>query len=264
MSYQKIIYPAAVLAVILSLGIGVFAQAARLDAEPTLENSVWLWQSLMLPRGVSAVDKPENYRLEFMPEGRLRIKADCNRGSGTYGATGEDLSVSSILTTKMACPPGSLGSSFTGNLQNAEKYLLTDGDLHIGLPDGGVMRFSRLDTDSSELPGTVWNWTGLETGGEDFPVGQSERYRIEFRTDGRLAVTADCNRGSGTYQAENGGLSISEIALTRAFCGEDSLDTRFAGELSKAAGYRFEDGRLLIETAAGLMKFSKAGRYSVN
>jgi hypothetical protein len=57
-----------------------------------LTNTTWRWQEAETTMGKTAVNKPENYRIEFKPDGNLGVKADCNGGGGTYKAEGSNIS----------------------------------------------------------------------------------------------------------------------------------------------------------------------------
>ena len=85
------------------------------------------------------------------------------------------------------------------------------------------------------------------------------KYTVEFLEDGTARIKADCNSGSGSYTTDGQSLTFGPIALTRAFCGEQSKDTVFVSQLQNAAIYFFADGDLMIDQTAdaGTMKFSK-------
>jgi hypothetical protein len=50
-------------------------------ASAALTNTIWRWQDSETPTGKTTVDKPENYQIEFKPDGKLAVKADCNGGA---------------------------------------------------------------------------------------------------------------------------------------------------------------------------------------
>src|SRR5689334_20704416 len=72
-------------------------------ATDELAGGVWRW----LPAGTS--DASDRYTLEFMPDGRVQVRADCNRGAGRYTADPDGrLTLASIALTKIGCGAGSL------------------------------------------------------------------------------------------------------------------------------------------------------------
>ena len=112
-----------------------------------LTGRVWAWKDTRFPddRRV-APDAPDRYTLEFFPDGRVQLRADCNRGSARYTAGADRaLALSPAAVTKMGCPPGSKGTEFLRELGQVSAYLIADGDLVLTLrPDTGSMRFSAL------------------------------------------------------------------------------------------------------------------------
>ncbi|HEY4136835.1 MAG TPA: hypothetical protein VGN65_00155, partial [Casimicrobiaceae bacterium] len=53
--------------------------------------------------------------------------------------------------------------------------------------------------DDPTLGGGVWTWQGTALRGERIVPDASERYTIEFQSDGRVQLRADCNRGGAGY-----------------------------------------------------------------
>jgi heat shock protein HslJ len=90
------------------------------------------------------IDDPEKYTLELLPNGKVRIRADCNRGFGSYTKKGSEISFHKTAYTRAACPPGSLFDEFTRNLHEANSYVVKDGNLYIAYDiDAGTMKFTK-------------------------------------------------------------------------------------------------------------------------
>ena len=112
-------------------------------AELPLANQVWMWQNLSPQSGnPTIVTNPQNYLLEFLPDGTLRGLADCNAMNGSFSANGNTLKIENLSTTKMACPDGSLDSQYTDALEQAASYEIKDSLLTITLADAGTMLFN--------------------------------------------------------------------------------------------------------------------------
>lgn len=77
------------------------------------------------------------------------------------------------------------------------------------------------------------------------------RYTFELAGDGRAAVRADCNRGSGTYALDGPALSFGPLATTRAMCPPGSISDRYLAELGLVATWTERDGTLVLATRAG-------------
>lgn len=93
---------------------------------------------------VTAIDQPDRYTVEFLADGRVQVKADCNTGSGTYRMSGDRLTIENIGVTKIACPAGSQGDKFVQSLGMAISYVLDGASLTISMSyDAGDMVLER-------------------------------------------------------------------------------------------------------------------------
>ena len=92
----------------------------------------------------TSIDEPEKYTLGLLPNGQVRIRADCNRGFGSYTMKGSEISFHKTAYTRAACPPDSLFDVYTRNLQQANSYVIDEGNLYIvyGI-DAGTMKFTK-------------------------------------------------------------------------------------------------------------------------
>ena len=90
-------------------------------------------------------DAPERYSLDFQPGGRVSVRADCNRGGGSYRLDDSALSFGPIALTKMMCPPGSRDGEFLKGLGSVSAQGMSGGDLVLTLQGGaGSMRFTTM------------------------------------------------------------------------------------------------------------------------
>lgn len=88
------------------------------------------------------------------------------------------------------------------------------GNLVLTLDDGSVLNFtdggpfSGTDTGTTAAPAdnplsaAPWSWVHFRDAKQDYDV--SGNYAIVFNDDGTVAVTADCNSGSGSYSLHEG------------------------------------------------------------
>lgn len=84
----------------------------------------------------------DRYTLEFMPDSKIHIRADCNRARGRYTLKGNQLIISIGPMTRAACAPDSIADRYLRNLEATESYWLQDGELSINLRDNlGTMKF---------------------------------------------------------------------------------------------------------------------------
>ena len=72
------------------------------------------------------------------------MRADCNRGTGSYQIGEGTIAFGPIAMTRMACPPGSLDARYLRDLQRATSFFVEGGNLFLELPaDSGTLRFRR-------------------------------------------------------------------------------------------------------------------------
>ena len=109
-----------------------------------LTNVAWAWQGSTLKDGTRIVpDAPERYTLTFQPGGQVSVRADCNRGAGSYLLNSAALSFGPIALTKMMCPPGSRDAEFLKELATVARQGFSGYDLVLTLQgDAGTMRFT--------------------------------------------------------------------------------------------------------------------------
>ena len=212
--------------------------------EPGLTPILWQLTAIELADGtVQATDDPAKYTIQFGPDGRYALRADCNRGGGAYTVEGTTLTLESAVVTLMGCLPGSLDTVYLQRLGEVVGFSYGDEDLLLTLADdGGVLRFA------ASLTGVVWQWQAFR-GGDDSVVTPDDpsRYTVQFMDDGTVAVLADCNRGRGNYTANDGRIDIAQIAMTRMACPAGSLDTEFLRYLDEAVTYTFREGKLYLD-----------------
>lgn len=90
------------------------------------------------------VDDPNKYTLELQTNGQAHMRADCNKGFGTYTIRGSEISFSKTAYTRAACPPGSLFDVYTQTLEQANSYVVEGGNLYITYgTDKGILKFTK-------------------------------------------------------------------------------------------------------------------------
>ncbi len=110
------------------------------NGEPaaSLSGTIWQWETLQgSTKETIAVDRPGNYTIAFLPDGKVSIRADCNRGSGTYRVKGNHLAISILALTRAACPPESLSDQYIRYLNDVASYAFESGRVSLNLKMGG-------------------------------------------------------------------------------------------------------------------------------
>jgi len=111
----------------------------------SITDVTWQWVSFTTPVEQITVDAPDRYTIQFGQEGRVAVRADCNRGTGRYTVTADRwITISPLALTRALRPEGSLSDRFGREIVRAAIYSMRDGDLYIDLPmDSGMLRFRR-------------------------------------------------------------------------------------------------------------------------
>jgi para-nitrobenzyl esterase len=123
--------------------------AAAVSADSIMPDSIvgvtWEWVGFSTPVEQITVDAPEKYTVQFGRDGRVAMRADCNRGMGSYSVTPDRrLTLGPIALTRAMCPAGSLSDRFAREFGRATIWFMRDGDLYFDLPmDSGTLRFRR-------------------------------------------------------------------------------------------------------------------------
>lgn len=108
---------------------------------------IWKWISFTEEgQDQLIVDNPFSYTIEFLPDGTLRILADCNQAEGSYSIKNGQFSLEITTSTINNCPEGSLSDGFLRLLSDAV-MIATGGDyLSLELSnETGRMVFSKGD-----------------------------------------------------------------------------------------------------------------------
>ena len=94
------------------------------------------------------------YTLELGADGTARIRADCNRGTGTWtSAAPGKLQFGQIAPTQAVCPPGSLHDRYMAQFPWVRSYVMQDGKLFLAtMADGSIIE---LEPAAAPLSATV-------------------------------------------------------------------------------------------------------------
>lgn len=118
----------------------------RINSKITPEKeSLWKWQETIYynqDKGVPG--DPENYTLRFLPDGSIRIKADCNNAGGTFTVRGNRLEIVITHSTLAWCLSQSLYDKFLKDLTEVKAFDIDGSYLYLDLGDNSaVIKFKR-------------------------------------------------------------------------------------------------------------------------
>jgi len=119
--------------------------AGGMPEQEGITGPTWKWQKTQYNNGQQSMPvEPSHYTIEFMPDGKVHVRADCNRVGGNYTTQGSRLGIELTHSTRAMCLPDSLDQVFKKDLGAASIYFLKDGFLYLDLKyDSGTIQLSR-------------------------------------------------------------------------------------------------------------------------
>ena len=107
------------------------------------------WQFVKFQGGDDIVLKPDDktkYTLAFSADGSVSVRRDCNRGRGTWKASGANqLELGPLALTRAMCAQGSLHDRFVKHWSFVRSYVIRNGHLYLSLlADGGIYEFEPI------------------------------------------------------------------------------------------------------------------------
>jgi heat shock protein HslJ len=123
----------------------ISSQGACDEDKSSLTDAIWRWQGTVYNNDTESVSAdPDRFTLTLQSDGKVSIRADCNRGGGTYILDEKKLSITITHTTRAACPPGSLEKPYIRDLNGVAGWFFKEGDLYLDIKfDTGTMKFSK-------------------------------------------------------------------------------------------------------------------------
>ena len=101
------------------------------------------------------------------------------------------------------------------------------------------------------LVGPTWRWLRSAYGDDTVTtVVDPNRYTVQFRADGSLAIRADCNSVGGTYTQQDSSLTIQLGPSTLVGCPADSQADTFMRDLSNVATFVMVGDNLVLNLRA--------------
>ena len=106
-------------------------------------NVVWHLRSMVSADGsVLTIADPSLFTLMLTDDGKLHVRADCNRASGGYRISGNTLSIGPIASTKAYCTTAPVDQQFLTLLGGENIVTASDATLQLSSPRG-TLRLGR-------------------------------------------------------------------------------------------------------------------------
>ncbi|NOX63024.1 MAG: META domain-containing protein [Chloroflexi bacterium] len=219
---------------------------------------------------------------QFGEDGKLTGFAGCNNYSAEYEVDGDSIKIGPAASTRKMCaePEGVMEdeAGYLAALARVATFEIKGDELTMYDAEGTrtlVFRAAlQAEADNeavgasapSVITGITWEWVAFQDQADEnnIEVDEPGKYTLLLNDDGSYAVQADCNQGKGEYALQGAELQFQPGPITRAACGEDSLDQFFLQRLSEVVSYVVEDGKLFLnlKADAGNMVFRKADSQS--
>jgi uncharacterized protein len=108
------------------------------------------------------------------------------------------------------------------------------------------------------LAGTRWQllaFQSMDDAQGTTRVAEPARYSVTLGVDGRAAFKLECNRGAGSWKADDlssgsGALRFGQITMTRTLCASGSLDTQLPRHLPYVRSFVLKDAHLFMALMA--------------
>jgi heat shock protein HslJ len=176
----------------------------------------------------------------------------CNRFTGSYTVDGDELRISSIASTQMACvpPADAVERAYVEALGRVAGWRSENDELVLLDGDGAELLRYRAAT-----PVGSWTATTIQLGvALASPLGGTE-VTAQFGADGTLTGVAGCNSYRTTYTTTRGSIEIAPPAATRKACstpeGVMEQEAAYLAALPTAAHYRVDGDSLALLAADG-------------
>jgi heat shock protein HslJ len=215
-----------------------------------------IWEVVSFRETASAsvtIADPSRYTVQFLPNGRLRVRLDCNRGGGGYTAAAGVLTLTPLTLSEALCAPDSSDTTVHRLLTRATSYRF-DPDVGALLLRGedGVVQLQPV------LPGVVWQWQDhvSSTGEVTMRPEDPSQYTVEFLPDGTLTIQADCTHATGTFILTGSQLDLQIGGVTKMACPPGSLMTPLLADLDQVVSYTIQQTlTLAVSGGNGVMQF---------
>jgi heat shock protein HslJ len=214
------------------------------------------WELVEFSRDGAVVPEPVGGRATLVvSDGELGGTSFCNSYSGTYELDGDDLSVSGLGGTEMACAPELMDaeSAYLAALGSVEQAATAEGYLVLSGGDAELRYRPVPEVPASDLVGTAWV---LETllDGEVASSTTGARAVLELADDGTLTASTGCRGLTGSWSLEGDVVRVTGVEPEAAACEPDvaAQDDQVVAVLSADFQVAVSEDSLTLTGADGL------------
>jgi heat shock protein HslJ len=186
--------------------------------------------------------------------GSLGISAGCNSMGGSYTITDGKLTVGAMMTTEMACQEPLMAQDQWISAFVNDAAVTLEGDTLTLSKDGVTLTATDKKVAKPDLPveGTVWTVESLVSNQAVSSMPAGVEASLVF-ADGKVAVDAGCNKGSGAAGIGDSTITFGPIATTKMFCegAAGEVEQQVLGVLTGEVAYTVDSDALHLRGAGG-------------
>lgn len=111
-----------------------------------------------------------------------------------------------------------------------------------------MLLLSGVSREGGDLQSKTWVWeSALYNDSREIKPKTPGSFVITFGEDSKFSVKTDCNSVGGSFVAEDGQISMSDIYMTKMYC-EGSQEMEFIKMLENTSSYHFDtEGELILD-----------------
>jgi heat shock protein HslJ len=197
-------------------------------------------------------------RISF-DSGTVSVNAGCNTMGGAYELDGDELTVGTMMSTQMACPPELMAQDeWVSDFLTAGTTVAVDGDTITLTGDDVVLTLTDREVAEPDMPleGTTWTLDGIIDADSVSTVPGGVVATIRFE-DGMAQVDTGCNTGSASAEVGDGTIFFGPMALTKMACGPDEseVEQTFVALLTGDVAYVIESDSLTLSNGQNGLTF---------
>jgi len=239
------------------------------SAADDLAGTSWVLSGIQVPQDdgtdsatgvVAGRDAPT---LTFAADGQGFGSTGCNRFTATWSQDGGSVAIEVGAVTQAACAGEELNrqeADYLRLLDAVDTVETSEDTLRLTAGEDGALEF---DAALSDLAGTAWQATGVnnQTGGVE-STELTTSITAEFADDGTVSGFSGCRGYTGSYEAADGSLSVTDISLDGPECSGDEaeLEASYVAALQNASTFAIEGSTLNLRDSEGATQVNYALR----
>lgn len=236
-------------------------KANETETQLGLSDATWLLSTMNIG-GDATATVLDGTRLTavFAADGTVSGTAGCNNFTGTYTTEGNNITISPLASTMMACADEAINqqeTAYLAALQSATTYQIIDDILELYAADGNwVLAFSAEPPQT--LAGSSWMVTSFNNGNQAVVgvIADTEMTAV-FGADGSLTGSGGCNNYTTSFTTTENSITIAPAASTMMACespeGVMEQEAQYLAALATAATYQIDGDTLAMRTADDAM-----------